>query len=224
MASTAQTVFEHVRARRAETIERMMGAATAHGAWPPGPLDLGPCAPAPTVESAESFLTAVEAWVLDEDHGPIAAWLSWPRPAGLLGFTAVVREVVLAAADEVGGEIDGICTAAHVGARLEALLGMLSARLDAVLAREEGGIRALAWQLEGAHSLASPLNVITLQAGLTRMKLELGVTDGALASLEELTRAIDRLIDERRRLSERTATWCHRLRRAMKDTGALEDQ
>jgi len=224
MASMAWEVFARARARRSASIKRMVAAASAGAAWPAGPLDIGPEPPAPTAESAEAFLDAVERWVLEGDSEPSVAWFSWPWPAGVLSFCASVRQILREATEEVGGEVDGTPTAAHIDARLDALTGLLSARLDQVLAREQAAVRALAWQLEGAHSLASPLNVITLQAGLMRMRLDLGATEGLAESLDELTRAGDRLIDERRRLSERTEAWCHRLRRAMKDRGALEDQ
>ena len=116
--------------------------------------------------------------MLEGDSEPSVAWFSWPWPAGVLSFCASVRQILREAAEEVGGEVDGTPTAAHIDARLDALTGLLSARLDQVLAREQAAVRALAWQLEGAHSLASPLNVITLQAGLMRMRLDLGATEG----------------------------------------------
>lgn len=224
MASKAWEVFARARAQGSACIERMVAAASSGAAWPAGPLDIGPKPPAPTAESAEAFLDAVERWVLGGDSESIVAWFSWPWPAGVLSFCASVRQILREAAEEVGGEVDGTPTAAHIDARLDVLTSLLSARLDQVLAREQAAVRALTWQLEGAHSLASPLNVITLQAGLMRMRLDLGATEGLIESLDELTRAGDRLIDERRKLSERTEAWCHQLRRAMKDRGALEDQ
>jgi signal transduction histidine kinase len=224
MSDVVGMIFERVWAHRDLNIERMVAAGVAAGPWPKGPLDIGPAVSAPDPASAEAYLEAMEAWLVAENEGPITAWFQPPWPPGLLAFHTVARDLILDAASGAEGQVRGQPVAEFVRDQLDRLTARMSARLDAVLAREERGIRALAQQLEGIHTLASPLNVITLQAELAQMRLESGATDGVRESLAELMKAGERLIDERRKLSDRTEGWCHELRRTMKDLGELTDQ
>lgn len=214
-AQETELAFQRVRARWDESIARMVRSATSAQSWPRGPLDAGPLPKEPTPESASAFLSAVEAWVLRGDYGPMASWFSWPWPSGLLAFWRVARAIAI---DAAAGAVD------YMTDRLDALESMISARLDQVLAREEQATREMARQLEGVHTLASPLNTMTLQAGMAKMRVEMGATEGVWESLEELERAADRLINERRKLSEGVESWCHQLRRALRDMGALGEQ
>jgi hypothetical protein len=118
------------------------------------------------------------------------------------------------------GETDD--TTLDVQKRLDHLIGILSRRLDSMLARERDAVRELVRHLEASHSLASPLGVMTLQAELAQMRIEAGQTEAAEQHLAQILAAAERVVDQRQGLGAGTPSWCTELRRAVKAQRELE--
>jgi len=214
MATVAEQVWAAVCAERSGIVERMVRLASADmSAWPRGPLDLGPVPRAPGPDSAERFVDALGQWLAGGPVDAIAEWARADGPEGALAFVAAAREAVLSAAEGVGA-------AQWASERLDAVTSLVSGRLDELAAREREGLRVMVEQLEGAHGLASPLNVVSLHTEVALMKLEAGSPDQAAGSLREVLIATDRLIDARRALAERTPEWCHSLHRSTRALGS----
>jgi len=213
MASVADQVWAAVCEERESAVERMASLAGGDtSAWPKGPLDTGPTPDTPSRESAYRFLDALGKWLVSGSADGLAQWAGRDGPEGALSFLVGARDAVLEAAERVGA-------AEWALEALDSVTGILSARLDEVVAREREGIRVMVEQLEAAHDLASPLNVVTLHGEVALVKLEGGSVDAAVDSLREVMLAAERLIDTRRALAERTPDWCHNLHRISKALG-----